>query len=38
MISENYNRECKLQQLNILENTDTRGVEEGYNNHGSGNK
>jgi hypothetical protein len=38
MISENYDRECKSRQLNILENKDTHGVEEGHNNHGSGNK
>ena len=38
MISENYNSECKLRQLNILENKDTNGVEEDYNNHGSGNE
>ena len=38
MISENYDRECKLRQLNILENKDTRGVEEGHNNYGSGNE
>jgi hypothetical protein len=38
MISENYDRECKLRQLNSLENKDTHGVEESHNNHGSGNE
>jgi hypothetical protein len=38
MIRENYDRECKLRQLNSLENKDTHGVEEGHSNHKSGNE
>ena len=38
MISENYDRECALRQLNILEIKDMHGVEKSHNNHGSGNE
>jgi hypothetical protein len=38
MIGENYDRECKLRQLSVLKSGDTHGVEEGHNNHGSGDK